>query len=101
MEDSVLLATWDKEMGQLLVFYEGFSNFGGPGSIVRSLNEMIDMYNKECGTEIKARRFMWYGNRGIFGLTEQASEFNKVKDGPYLQWERQHQIYIQPNSIGT
>jgi hypothetical protein len=97
MRESVICGHWNRALGKLTVFHEGETRFGGPAELISKLDSLLDIYNKQYHAEIKARKFIWYGNRAMFGLSEGAVSFEHIKDGPYLSWQNDHLIAIQPN----
>jgi hypothetical protein len=97
LKESCLCGLWEKGVGKLTLWYEGESRFGGPGHLIETVDKVLDCYNKQFHTEYKARKFTWYGNRAMFGLSEGAVTFEHIKDGPYLAWQNEFLVAIQPN----
>lgn len=97
MKENCLVGLWDKETGHLTLFYEGVANVGGPDAIITSLTNVVNMYNEQHKTWVKPRRFIWYANRAMFGISDQAFDMTNIKDGPYLAWQNKHMIALLPN----
>jgi hypothetical protein len=96
----ILLCLWDGYNGHLYLWDELMALSPRPDTIMPRLNLKVNMQIKEMGANmvfLDIKKFLWYGNNLMFGMTERAHSFSDRDGSANSFMTTEYGIIINPN----